>query len=116
MHLLYNIPTPPAMTIPETIVEIAPLLRQKKISPVELAKIYLNRIEKLNPALNAFITVSAESALQQARAAEAAIAHGEWRGPLHGMPIALKDLIDIAGIPTTAASACLRDRVPANKP
>jgi aspartyl-tRNA(Asn)/glutamyl-tRNA(Gln) amidotransferase subunit A len=66
----------------------------------------------LNPALNAFITVTAEQALQQAREAEAQIQRGQWRGPLHGMPLALKDLIDTAGIRTTAASAVFKDRVP----
>jgi aspartyl-tRNA(Asn)/glutamyl-tRNA(Gln) amidotransferase subunit A len=72
----------------------------------------LEKIEKLNPALNAFITVTADSALAQARAAEDEIAHGNWRGPLHGVPIALKDLIDTAGVRTTAGSALFKDRVP----
>src|SRR5205807_1971141 len=62
--------------------------------------------------LNAFVTVSRESALAQARTAESEIARGEWRGPLHGVPIALKDLIDTAGIRTTAASALFADRIP----
>ena len=100
------------MPIPRTIFELAPLLRQKKISPVELAQKCLERIEKQNPALNAFITVTTEQALAAARAAEAEIARGEWRGPLHGIPIALKDLIDTAGVRTTAASERHKDRVP----
>jgi Asp-tRNA(Asn)/Glu-tRNA(Gln) amidotransferase A subunit family amidase len=70
------------------------------------------RIERLNPALNAFITVMAESALAEARRAEAEILRGEWRGALHGVPVALKDLIDTAGVRTTAASALYKDRVP----
>jgi aspartyl-tRNA(Asn)/glutamyl-tRNA(Gln) amidotransferase subunit A len=97
----------------ETIVELAPRLRRKEISPVELTRACLDRIEKLNPALNAFITVTAESALAEARAAETEISNGGWRGPLHGIPIAIKDLIDTAGTRTTAASALFEHRVPA---
>ncbi len=101
------------MPILEPILELAPRLKRKEVSPVELTRTCLDRIEKLNPALNAFITVAAESALAEARAAEIEIARGEWRGPLHGIPIALKDLIDTAGTRTTAASALYKDRVPA---
>ncbi len=97
----------------ETIVEMAPRLRRKEVSPVELTRVCLDRIEKPNPALNAFITVTAESALAEARAAEIEIARGEWRGPLHGIPVALKDLIDTAGTRTTAASGVYQNRVPA---
>jgi len=100
------------MSFPETIVEAASLLRDKKISPVELTRACLGKIERLNPTLNAFITVTADSALAQARAAEGEIARGIWRGPLHGIPIALKDIIDTAGVRTTAASALFKDRVP----
>src|SRR5579864_7845357 len=100
------------MSIPETISEVAPRLRAKEISPLEITRACLVRIEKLNPALNAFITVTAESALAQARAAETEIARGQWRGPLHGVPVALKDIIDTAGIRTTAASALFADRIP----
>jgi aspartyl-tRNA(Asn)/glutamyl-tRNA(Gln) amidotransferase subunit A len=100
------------MSIPRTILELAPLLRQKKISPVELTQECLARIDKQNPSLNAFITVTTDSALAAARAAEAEIARGEWRGPLHGIPIALKDLIDTAGIRTTAGSKRHKDRIP----
>jgi aspartyl-tRNA(Asn)/glutamyl-tRNA(Gln) amidotransferase subunit A len=96
----------------ETIVELAPRLRRKEVSPVELTRGCLDRIEKLNPALNAFITVTAESALAEARTAEVEISRGEWRGPLHGIPVALKDLIDTAGTRTTAASAVFEHRVP----
>jgi aspartyl-tRNA(Asn)/glutamyl-tRNA(Gln) amidotransferase subunit A len=92
--------------------ELAPRLRKKEISPVEITRDCLERIEKLNPALNAFITVTAESALADAQRAETEIARGEWRGPLHGVPIALKDLIDTAGVHTTAASAFHKDRIP----
>src|SRR5262249_52660916 len=66
----------------------------------------------LNSKLNAFITVTADSALAEARAAEADIQRGRWKGPLHGIPIALKDLVDTAGVRTTAASGVFKDRVP----
>jgi len=97
----------------QSIRQIGELLRKGSLSPVELTVDCLARIEKLNPRLNAFITVTADSALGQARVAEAEIRRGDWRGPLHGIPLALKDLIDTAGVPTTAASALFKDRVPA---
>jgi aspartyl-tRNA(Asn)/glutamyl-tRNA(Gln) amidotransferase subunit A len=97
----------------ETIVALAPRLRRKEVSPVEVTRACLDRIEKLNPALNAFITVTADSALAEARAAEIEISRGKWRGPLHGIPIAIKDLIDTAGTRTTAASALFEHRIPA---
>jgi aspartyl-tRNA(Asn)/glutamyl-tRNA(Gln) amidotransferase subunit A len=95
-----------------SISEAAELLRQKKISPVDLANACLDRIERLNPLLNAFITVTRESAMAQARLAEDEIRRGQWRGPLHGIPIGLKDLIDTAGVRTTCGSALFADRVP----
>ena len=91
--------------------EASRLVQDKKISPVELTRGCLKRIERLNQ-LNAFITVTAESALGQAREAEAEIQRGQWRGPLHGIPIALKDLFDTAGVRTTAASGLFKDRIP----
>ena len=72
----------------------------------------LDRIETLNPRLNAFITVTAESALASARSAEAEVGRDGWKGPLHGIPIALKDLLDTAGVRTTAGSALFKERVP----
>ncbi len=95
-----------------SIVETGELLRKREVSPVELTKRCLAQIEKLNPTLNAFVTVTAESGLAQARAAETEILRGHWRGPLHGIPLALKDLIDTAGIRTTAGSALFKDRIP----
>jgi aspartyl-tRNA(Asn)/glutamyl-tRNA(Gln) amidotransferase subunit A len=95
-----------------SILETSELLRKRELSPVELTNNCLDQIEKLNPTLNAFITVTAELALTQARAAEAEILRGHWRGPLHGIPLAVKDLIDTAAIRTTAASALFKDRVP----
>ncbi len=90
----------------------AALLRAGKVSPVELVRACLRRIEAQNSVLNAFVTVTAESALQEARAAELEMQRGRWRGPLHGIPVAIKDMIDTRGVRTTAASAVYLDRVP----
>ena len=95
-----------------TILELGELLRRKSLSPVELLDQHLERIEKLNPTLNAFITVMTDEARAQARQAEQEIREGNWRGPLHGVPIGLKDIIDTAGTRTTAASALFKDRIP----
>ena len=96
-----------------SILELSRPLRKGEISPVELTRDCQAKIEKINPVLNSFITVTADLALVQAREAEAEIRRGDWRGPLHGVPIALKDLIDTAGIRTTAATALFKDRIPA---
>src|SRR5438477_3108008 len=93
--------------------EASQLVRSKKVSPVELTHECLSHIERLNPKLNAFITVTADSALAAARQAEAEIQHDRSRGPLHGIPIALKDVVDTAGVRTTAASDLFKNRVPA---
>jgi len=98
------------MTDFTSISELAARLRRREVSPVEITRECLGRIEKLNPGLNAFITVMAESAVAEARRAEAEILRGEWRGALHGIPVAVKDLIDVAGVRTTAASALYKDR------
>jgi aspartyl-tRNA(Asn)/glutamyl-tRNA(Gln) amidotransferase subunit A len=95
-----------------SISELGLRLQRREISPDEITQGCLSRIEKLNPGLNAFITVMGESALDEARRAEAEILRGEWRGALHGVPVALKDLIDTDGVRTTAASALYKDRVP----
>ncbi|HEX6731330.1 MAG TPA: amidase [Pyrinomonadaceae bacterium] len=95
-----------------TIAQASDLVRTKQISPVDLTTSCSARIERLNPTINAFITVMHDSALAQAREAEDEIQSGNWRGPLHGIPIGLKDLIDTAGVKTTCASALFADRVP----
>lgn len=95
-----------------SIAEVSELLRRKEISPVDLTNACLARTEQLNPTLKAFITVMHDSALAQARAAENEIGKGDWRGPLHGIPIGLKDLIDTAGTKTTCGSALFAARVP----
>ena len=87
-------------------------VQNRSLSPVELTRACLKRIERYNPRLNAFITVTAKRALAAAHEAEREIANGHWRGPLHGIPIAAKDNIDTAGVRTTAASAVFEDRVP----
>lgn len=96
-----------------TIAALGPLIRQGKLSPVSLTAQCLMQIEKLNPSLNAFITVTADQALAAAQAAAREIVNGQWRGPLHGIPIGIKDFFDTAGIRTTAAFEHFRQRVPA---
>jgi len=97
----------------KTITELAPLIRSRKLSPVELTRAYLERIEALDGELRSYITVLPERALAQARAAETAIGAGACLGPLHGIPIAFKDLIDVAGLVTTAGSVMLKENVAA---
>jgi aspartyl-tRNA(Asn)/glutamyl-tRNA(Gln) amidotransferase subunit A len=95
-----------------SLADVAALMRSKAVSPVEVTEAALERIGKLNPKLNAIWTVTADLARKQARSAEAEIAKGEYRGPLHGVPIGLKDLIYTRGIRTTAGSKILADFVP----
>jgi aspartyl-tRNA(Asn)/glutamyl-tRNA(Gln) amidotransferase subunit A len=95
-----------------TLRQASELVRTKAASPVDLTRACLKRIESFNSALNAFITVTGEQALEAAREMEAEQRQGKWRGPLHGIPIALKDNIDTAGVRTTAASGLFKDRVP----
>jgi aspartyl-tRNA(Asn)/glutamyl-tRNA(Gln) amidotransferase subunit A len=95
-----------------TLKQASDLLRRKAASPVDLTEACLKRIETYNPALNAFITVTKEQALEAARAMALEQRRGKWRGPLHGIPIAVKDNIDTAGVRTTVASELFKDRVP----
>ena len=95
-----------------TLKQAGDLLRRKEASPVELTQACLARIDRHDKAINAFITVTREQALTAARDMEAEIRRGMSRGPLHGIPIALKDNIDTAGVRTTAASGVFKDRVP----
>ena len=95
-----------------TLSEAAAAVADRQLSPVELTEAYLARIEKLNPELTAFVTVTAERARSDARALTDEVSQGRLRGPLHGVPIGLKDLIDTAGIPTAAGTAAYRGRVP----
>lgn len=95
-----------------TLAQASEKIRTRAVSPSELVKACLDRIEIYNPKLNAFITVTGEAALAQAKALEAEQRAGKLRGPLHGIPLALKDNIDTAGLRTTAGSAVFDDRVP----
>lgn len=92
--------------------ELSTRIRAGTLSPIALLDQCLSRIETLNPRLNAFITVTADLAREQARAADAEIAAGHWRGPLHGVPVAVKDFYDTAGTRTTAAFERFANRVP----
>ncbi len=91
---------------------LAELLRRREVSPVEATEAYLARIERVDPALNSYITVTAEQAMAEARQAEAEIAGGNYRGPLHGVPVAVKDQFCTDGVLTTGGSSILSDYVP----
>jgi aspartyl-tRNA(Asn)/glutamyl-tRNA(Gln) amidotransferase subunit A len=95
-----------------TIAKVAPHIRKGQYSPVELTRAFLERIARLQPSLNAFITVTSDLALKQARQAEKEISKGHYRGILHGIPISVKDLFYTAGIRTTAGSKILRRFIP----
>ena len=95
-----------------SVVEASDLVRRRVISPVDLTQAYLDRIALLQPLVNAYNTITAETAMRQARQLELELMAGRWRGPLHGIPIGLKDNIDTAGILTTASSPLLADRIP----
>jgi aspartyl-tRNA(Asn)/glutamyl-tRNA(Gln) amidotransferase subunit A len=97
--------------LPSSLREAAELIERREVSPVELTRACLDRIAEGNDALRAFITVTEERALAVAARAERSIAAGKYRGPLHGIPVSVKDLVDMAGTPTTAAS-----RVPPRLP
>ena len=95
-----------------TIAGVAPDIQRQKISPVELTRLFLARIERLNPVLNAYVTITAENALAQAQRAEDEIAQGHYRGALHGIPFSIKDNIATRSIRTTAGSKVLDNWVP----
>ena len=97
-----------------TIHQAAELIRSRQLSPVELTQAFLDRIEAIDDRLKSYITLLPEAAMEAARAAEGEISRGNYRGPLHGIPIALKDLYDTAGVPTMAQSKVLEHRVPDN--
>ncbi len=95
-----------------SISELSKLIRARAVSPVELTRLYLERIRLLDDRLHSFNCVAEETALAAAAAAEKAIASGDWRGPLHGIPLGIKDMIDVAGLPTTAQAVHRRDFIP----
>ncbi len=96
----------------KTISELAPLLRDGKLSSVELTESQLDRIARIDGKLKAYATVMVDSAQAQARAADAEIAAGNYRGPLHGIPVAVKDLCNTTGVRTMGGSAVFADNVP----
>lgn len=107
-------PTTPENHALESLSEIAELTRQRKVSAPQLVTSCLERIERLQPRLNAFITVASETALQAAEIADGQIRQGRWKGPLHGIPVGIKDFYDTAGLKTTAAFEHFRNRIPRN--
>ncbi len=97
-----------------TVAEAGELLRTKKLSPVEYAKALIARADELDPKLNAYLRRTPDIALEDARRAEIEIMRDGWRGPFHGVPYGLKDIVDYSGLPTTAHSKILQDNVAAN--
>ena len=95
------------------VTQLSRWIESKQLSSERLTRIYLARIERLDPQLRAIITVTTDHALSRAKAADAEIAAGRYRGPLHGIPYGVKDLLDTAGIPTTYGAEPFRNRVPA---
>ena len=95
-----------------TLKRASELVRTKQASPVDLAEACFKQIDRYNAPLNAFITITRDKAMIAAREMEAEQQRGKWRGPLHGIPIAIKDNIDTAGILTTGASELFKDRIP----
>ncbi len=92
--------------------ELVKLVADKKVSPVALTRVFLERIERLNPELNAYLTVTADEAMESAKAAEQAVMDGQELGPLHGVPVSVKDLEATPGIRTTFGSLIFKDYVP----
>jgi amidase len=97
-----------------TLTDLAARIAAREVSPIDATQAMLDRIERLDPSLHAYFTVLPERAMAQATRAVAEIAAGRIRGPLHGVPIAIKDLYDLEGVPTTAGTTVLRDRVAAS--
>jgi aspartyl-tRNA(Asn)/glutamyl-tRNA(Gln) amidotransferase subunit A len=95
----------------ETLLEVSARIRAGEVTSTEVTEACLDRIARGNGRVNAFITVSADQALAMARKADREVAAGRWRGPLHGVPVSFKDLVDVAGLPTTAASRLLAGRM-----
>ena len=95
-----------------TIADLSPRIKAGEVSPVEVTRLFLERIDRINPTLNAYMTLTADQALADAKRAEDEIAHGRYRGPLHGIPVSIKDNLATRGVRTTAGSKILADWVP----
>ena len=96
-----------------SLLEISERIRRRDLSSVEIVSALLARIATFEPRLNGFLRVMGDTALADARRADAELGRGQWRGPMHGVPIGIKDLIDVAGVPTTSGTLIMKDRVPA---
>jgi len=96
-----------------TVVQLSRWIESKKLSSERLTRMYLERIERFNPTLRCVITITRELALKQAKQADTEISQGKYRGPLHGIPFGVKDLLDTAGVPTTFGAEPYRNRIPA---
>ena len=92
--------------------ELSVRIKSKEVSPVEATEAYLERIDRLNPTFHAYLTVCADEAMASARESEVALARGEYRGPMHGIPVAVKDQVKSKGIRTTCGSPIFSDNVP----
>ena len=103
---------PDSSLLPLTATQAGALIRRRALSPVEYAEAVLAAAEQAQPRLNAFVTITHDRARQEAWAAERAVMAGEDLGPLHGIPVSIKDQVDTAGIPTTHGSAIFADNVP----
>lgn len=98
-----------------TILEASVRIRRGELSPVELVHACLGRIDRLDDQIHAWVVVDREGALSAAREAEAEVRAGRWRGPLHGVPLGIKDIVDVRGLPTRAGSRTLTDAPPADR-
>ncbi len=95
-----------------SVAQLGGLIESREVSPVEVVESYLDRIDSLNSRLYAYLTVCGDQALQSARESERALLRGESRGPLHGVPVAVKDQLNTAGIRTTSGTPIFNDFVP----
>ena len=96
----------------ETLARVSDLIRRRKLSPVEATQAILARIEQLDGQYRSYVTVTADRALERAKLAEAEIARGLWRGPLHGAPIAVKDLCNTTFAPTASGTTIFKGVTP----
>jgi amidase len=97
-----------------SLLDVSERIRRRDVSSVEIVSALLARIDAFEPRLNAFLRVMGDTALADAARADGELSRGQWRGPMHGVPIGIKDLIDVAGAPTTSGTEIMKDRVPAD--